>query len=262
MALFLIIGYLDREGDIMKKEIPKVIHYCWFGKNQKSKLVEKCIDSWKKFCPDFKIVEWNEDNYDISKNRYMKEAYDSKKWAFVSDYARLDILYNYGGVYLDTDVELIRRIDFDQIGEKGFFSLEGDKIATGLGFAVQKNDELLNELLQLYNDRSFFKEDNSLDVTTCVISNEPIFKKHFKIKNYNKKSEIENYTIFPNEFFCPFNYITGEMNITKNTIGIHWYGATWMNPKKRLIKKIKRMIKKIVGIENINKLKQRKNEEK
>ena len=102
-----------------EKMIPKIIHYCWFGKAKKSELEIKCIESWKKFCPNYKIIEWNEENYDVSKNTYMYQAYQKSRWGFVSDYTRLDVIYNYGGIYLDTDVELIKPID-DLLEDEGF----------------------------------------------------------------------------------------------------------------------------------------------
>ena len=103
--------------------IPKKIHYCWVGGNSKPPLVKKCIQSWKKYCPDYEIIEWNESNYDISKNIYMKQAYEAKKWAFVTDYMRLDIIYEHGGIYLDTDVELIKNID-DLLSNEAFAGIE------------------------------------------------------------------------------------------------------------------------------------------
>ena len=121
--------------------IPKKIHYCWFGKGPKSKLFEKCLASWKKYFPDFEIIEWNEENFDVSSNKYVKEAYENKKWAFVSDYARLKIIYEEGGIYFDTDVEVLKRIP-DEILETGYFAKESDNyIATGLGFAANKKSQ-------------------------------------------------------------------------------------------------------------------------
>ena len=122
--------------------IPKIIHYCWFGGNDKSELVERCISSWKKYCPDYKIIEWNENNYNVNKNKYTKYAYERQKWAFVSDYARIDIINTYGGFYLDTDVELMKSLD-DLINNEIYFGIEKNtnKISTGLGFGSVKEHE-------------------------------------------------------------------------------------------------------------------------
>lgn len=147
--------------------IPKVIHYCWFGGNPKSDLINKCIESWKKYCPDYEIIEWNENNFDINICEYTKQAYEAKKYAFVSDVARLYIIYNYGGIYLDTDIELIR--NFDELLEyNGWFNWETERfINTGLGFGSKKNNPLIKFLLDDYNNRSFYKLDGKMDLTAC-----------------------------------------------------------------------------------------------
>ena len=125
--------------------IPKVIHYCWFGKGEMPKLAKKCIRSWKKYCPDYEIICWNEDNFDLSQNRYMREAYEAGKWAFVSDFARLKIIYENGGIYLDTDVEIIKPID-DLTVNRGFMGFdEKGIVATGLGFGAEKGNEIIGE---------------------------------------------------------------------------------------------------------------------
>lgn len=123
--------------------IPKKIHYCWFGRNPLPELAVRCIESWKKYCPDYEIIEWNEDNYDINKISYVKEAYQARKWAFVTDYVRLDVVNQYGGIYLDTDVELLKSLD-PLLKYKSFFGMEEGKfIATGLGFGAEKGTKIL-----------------------------------------------------------------------------------------------------------------------
>ena len=122
-----------------KNEIPKIIHYCWFGKNEKSDLAKKCIDSWKKKCPDYQIIEWNEENFDITTNEYVYEAYMNKKWAFVSDFVRIFALYNNGGIYLDTDVEILKNMD-EFLCNTTFFGFETiDKVSTGIIGAQKGN---------------------------------------------------------------------------------------------------------------------------
>ena len=235
--------------------IPKIINYCWFGYGKKSKMVKRCISSWRKFAPDYKIVEWNENNFDIKINKYVKEAYENRKWAFVSDYARLWIIYNNGGIYFDTDVELIKPIDEEILNYKGFYCMENDKIATGLGFGAEKEDKIVKKLLDSYNNINI-KFDNE---TTCVRLNEPIFESEFKAINKEKINIQNNYIILPTEYFCPLNYITGEMEITKNTIGIHWYNASWYTKKEKAGKRIKQIKRKIIGNENFEKIKKIKN---
>ena len=148
--------------------IPKIIHYCWVGNAPKPKSVLYCIESWKKFCPDYEIREWNESNYDFTKNKYMKQAYEAKKWGFVPDYARLDIIYEYGGIYLDTDVEIIRSFDelldqeafmgFEETGEKTYY------VNCGQGFGAVPHHEIIKKARDLYEHISFYKEDGTLNM--------------------------------------------------------------------------------------------------
>ena len=155
------------QGEEKAMSIPKVIHYCWFGRGKMPNLAEKCIQSWRTYCPDYQIVCWNEENFDINQNQYAKEAYDAGKWAFVSDYARLKVLYDEGGIYLDTDVELIKPLDklIDEYGYMGFD--DKGKVATGLGFACEKGNELVEALLKDYDDIPFVLPDGTYDLAPC-----------------------------------------------------------------------------------------------
>ena len=147
--------------------IPRKIHYCWFGRGEKPRLAQKCIASWKKYCPDYKIIEWNEQNFDISKNRYVQQAYEAKKYAFVSDYARLAVVYEYGGIYLDTDVELVRPLD-ELLELPGFMGFQtNNEVATGLGFGARKGNPVVQALLRDYDALDFLKADGSADLTPC-----------------------------------------------------------------------------------------------
>ena len=214
-----------------KNKIPKIIHYCWFGNNPKSDLILKCIASWKKFCPDYEIIEWNESNFDININDYVREAYYMKKYAFVSDYARLWVIYNYGGIYLDTDVELISNID--QVLEyNAFFSSEDNIfINTGLGFGSVKENKIVKEIMDDYKGIHFIKDDNSIDKTTCPV------------RNTAKLMEIiDNICFFPRDYFCPLDYKTRKMNKTENTLAIHWFNGSWMTKTD----KIKYFVKKVL----------------
>ena len=215
--------------------IPKVIHYCWFGGKQKDKLSLKCIESWKKYCPDYEIIEWNESNYDITKNQYMYEAYQAKKWAFVSDYVRLDVIYNFGGIYLDTDVEIIKPID-NLLNNKMFCCPEKQgMIVLGLGFGAEVHNTVVQELRNEYNKRKFTKCKKN-DLTPA-----PVLQNDFFInKGYSISDNIQNIngiTIYPSEYMCPKDNNTGRIIITKNTYTIHHYNATWDNPLKRYINK-------------------------
>ena len=210
--------------------IPKVIHYCWFGKNPKPELMKRCISSWRKYCPDYEIIEWNEENFDISKNPYAKEAYDAKKWAFVTDYARLWIIYSYGGVYLDTDVELIKPLD-DLLEKEAFFGFEDEKnINTGLGFGAEKGNKFVECMLKDYDKIHFLKPDGTLDLLPCPIRNTNVVTHYLPEKfDESKIIELQNDTIYPPEYFCPLSADGKTMKKTRNTRSIHWYSATWLS---------------------------------
>ena len=240
---------------VNNNRIPKTINYCWFGKGKKSKLIEKCIKSWKKNCPDYKIIEWNEDNFDINCNKYVKEAYDNKKWAFVSDYVRLYAVYNQGGFYLDTDVELLKSLD-DLREYESIFAFENDeKINTGIGFGAVQGSRIVKEILDSYDNISFKKSDGTLDLTPCTHRNTKTLNELFGNVVKYKNKVVDNVIFLDKEFFCPFNAITGVMKKTENTYGIHWYNASWRSKKINFREKILRPIKRIVGVERFNNLK-------
>lgn len=213
--------------------IPKIIHYCWFGGNEKPELALKCIESWKKYCPDYTVIEWNEDNYNINSCQYIREAYEKGKWAFVSDYARFDILYEHGGVYFDTDVELIRPIN--DILEKGqFMGMEDDRgsIASGLGLALDKGNKIAKEIIDSYRSRQFIQSNGFYDQTNVVSFVTDIFKEKGYIPE-NRIQNIEGITIYTKDYFCPLDYDTGELNITSNTRSIHHYISSWKNEREK-----------------------------
>lgn len=240
----------------MNESIPKVIHYCWFGKGKKSKLINKCIASWKKMCPDYEIIEWNEDNIDVSISTYTREAYDDGKWAFVTDYVRLFVVYNNGGIYLDTDVELTRSLD-DLLKYDSFFALEKDEyIATGLGFGAKKGNKYVKQMLNDYKGVHFKKDDGSYDLTPCPVRNtKSIINLFNKMLNKNEKFVYYNNAILSSDYFCPYDPSTGKMNKTKNTHGIHWYNASWRSKRINIQRNLLRPLKRLIGDKNFKKIK-------
>ena len=211
--------------------IPKTIHYCWFGRNPLPDEYKSYIESWKKYCPDYEIIEWNEDNFDISQNNYCREAYEAKKWAFVSDYARFDVLVKYGGFYLDTDVELLKPLD-EFLELEAFSGFESETaIAAGL-IACRKNFPLFKELLETYNRRNFIKPDGAYDISTIVALITNTVKEYGFIPN-GKTQCIHELTLFPSDWFYPKNYFTEQTVITENTHAIHHYSASWFSPQQR-----------------------------
>lgn len=258
--------------------IPKKIHYCWFGGNPKSKLIKKCLKSWKKYCPDYQIIEWNEKNFDIqSCPLYVRQAYDAKKWAFVTDYARLKIIHENGGVYFDTDVELIKKID-DLLKHNAYFGIEKHKqdkfyIATGLGFGAIKKAPILKELMDSYNNIPFFLENGEMNTTSCLMHNNKCFAK-YGFNGKNEKQIIRDQTlVLSSEYLCPMDWKGGASTITENTYSIHHYEASWYSPdEKEKLKQVRkqrakkerkyyiktlpnRIVKKILGTENYEKIK-------
>lgn len=230
-------------------EIPKVIHYFWFGGNELPIELKKYIQSWSKYCPNFKIIEWDETNFNVNACKYSKEAYESKKWAFVSDYARLKILEENGGIYFDTDVELIKSIT--PILKKGaFINLEsgaGNEIGPGMSvIAVPPHHPLIQKLVKLYEKRAFIKENGKYDKLPIgtFVKNE-ILKDGFVEEN--RTQIVDNITFYAIDFFSPINYGTGKKNITVNTYGIHHYKGTWLTKKEKRNEKISQFITRNFG---------------
>ena len=231
--------------------IPKVIHYCWFGGKTLPLDVVKCIDSWKVQCPDYKIIRWDENNFDINCVEYVKEAYEEKKWAFVSDYARLKIIYENGGIYLDTDVELLKNLDL-LLNNKFFFAIEKDtnelhnveyiNVATGLGFGGEKHNTVILSLLEEYNN-VHFKTCEGIDLTPCPVRNTKALEK-FGYKNENFLQQFAGGTVYPADYFCPQECNSIVSNYSSNTLAIHHYSAPWTSKKEIRITKIKNLIRR------------------
>lgn len=217
---------------MMKKQyIPKKIHYFWFGGNELPESVKRCIESWEKYCPDYEIVRWDEANYDYKKNQYMSEAYEAKKWSFVSDYARLDIIYQYGGIYLDTDVELIKSLD-DLLIYPCFMGFERSYVALGLGFGAQPQLREIKEMMGKYENLYFINKDGSLNLKPIThYTNEYLSTKGLVADG--SRQTLGNIEIFPPEYFCPKDYYSRTCNITEKTYSIHHYDSSWWGDEER-----------------------------
>ncbi len=227
--------------------IPKVIHYCWFGGNPLPEMAIKCIESWKKYLPDYEIKQWDESNFDVNMIPYTAEAYKTKKYAFVSDFARFWILYHYGGLYFDTDVQLIKGI-YDIVERGPFMGCERDvvekiAIAPGLGLASPPKLGLYCELLTLYNDLHFINQNGSYNQKTIVSYTTEVLCKH-GLKNVPGIQECAGVWIYPKEYFCPLNYVTNKLKITNNTRSIHLYSASWITNSQLMYKKVERIVGK------------------
>lgn len=211
-----------------KPLIPKKIHYCWFGGKPIPDQNKRWMESWKKYCPDYEIIEWNESNYDISKNLYMRQAYENKKWGFVPDYARLDIIYHYGGIYLDTDVEIIDSFD-DLLYQKGFAGFEKESyVALGLGFGAIKGLPIIKELMEQYDQYKFINDDGSLNIVASPELQTTYLLKKGLIAN-GEYQILQDLTIFPGKMFGGKDLYTRRINLAGYTKSIHHYDASWID---------------------------------
>lgn len=231
--------------------IPKIIHYCWFGGKELPVLAEKCLNSWRKYLPDYEIIRWDETNFDINIIPYTQQAYAAGKYAFVSDYARFWILYKYGGLYFDTDVEVIRPLN-DIIAAGPFMGCENSYeperlpsslgVAPGLGLGVTPNHSLYKEILTLYSKLQFKNNDGSLNLKTVVEYTTELLCKRGLI-NTAQIQIVEGINIYPKEYFCPIDYNTNKKEISLNTRTIHHYAGSWQGSKEKIFN----FIKKIIG---------------
>lgn len=227
--------------------IPKIIHYCWFGRNPLPESAKKCIDSWRKFLPDYEIKEWNEDNFDINISAYTKEAYRLKKYAFVSDYARIWILYHHGGIYFDTDVEVISP-NINSIISKGpFLGREkgedgtDSNIAFGLGMSATPKMDFLGLLLETYNRRHFACWSGKNPETIVTFVSKIIIHDSCNIEHLDSGiDKYKGFFVHPSEVLCPMSYYTGDVDITLNTASIHHYTSLWVSKEDGFIDKVKR----------------------
>lgn len=231
-------------------QIPKVLHYCWFGGSPLGEKELSCIESWKKYLPEYKIVQWNEENFDVRGCPYASEAYDAGQWAFVSDYARFAILYQCGGLYFDTDVELIRPID-DIVDAGPFMGMESDYSATnegkrltvnpGLGLGALPHMKLYKRILESYDSSHFLMSDGHANQTTVVERITTILYS-LGLEQRSGVQFVDGVTIYPSEYFCPMDYDTGVTNLTKQTRSIHHFDGSWFSEGQQLERRLNRFL--------------------
>lgn len=222
--------------------IPKVIHYCWFGGGKLPEKEQRCMESWKKFAPDYQIVRWDETNYDVHKNKYMGDAYDQKKWGFVPDYARFDIIYQNGGIYLDTDVELVKPLD-ELLCNEAYMGFEGGEwVNGGIGFGAIAGNALIKGLRDMYDNIVFINDDGEINTTPSPHFITDYLSQHGLVRDNSMQLLDGSLRIYPTEYFAAKDYYTDVVNITDRTISIHHYSATWNTPKDKFVKKLRRVI--------------------
>lgn len=210
--------------------IPKIIHYCWFGRNPKPEGVQKCIASWKKYLPDYEIKEWNEENFDIHINKYCEQAYNHRKWAFVSDVARVMALYHEGGIYFDTDVEVVQSFN-SLLHHKAFLGFEGTQWIATSTMGTEPGNPIIKQFIDNYNTRNFENEEGHLDLKSNVrVLTKMLIDEQGLILN-GKEQQLKDFHIFTTDYFTPFDYINGKLNKTDNSYSIHWFDQSWIGQK-------------------------------
>ncbi len=238
MALYVPEMFREDKNDLQLRAgvqaIPKVIHYCWFGGAPIPDRFQDNIDSWRKYCPDYEIIQWNESNYDISKNKYMMQAYESRKWGFVPDYARLDIVLRYGGIYLDTDVWMVR--SFDPLLQFGMFCGFESRthINFGQGFGAVKGHPFMAELRKEYENLEFVSPDGKMNMEHSPAYQTQTLKR-LGIAINGKLQQKGDFVVFPPEYFSPLNEFGYGLQ-TGNTFSVHQYDGSWYNEEQRRIK--------------------------
>lgn len=221
--------------------IPKRIHYCWFGKSELPKQAIQCIESWKTFCPGYEIMEWNETNFDVDSNLYVKQAYEKKKYAFVTDYVRLWVLYQYGGIYMDTDVEVVKNLDCF-LKHPAFSGFESNQaVPTGI-MGADKQNRWIKLLLDEYRSLQFIREDGSLDLKTNVERISKITAEHYPLVLNGGYQDLGDVVFYPPDYLCAKDYMTGQVHRTEHTHAIHHFSGSWHTPMEKRYGTIRRKL--------------------
>lgn len=233
--------------------IPKIIHYVWVGEKAKPELFYRCLESWKKYCPDYKIIEWNETNFDINQSLFASQAYQAKKYGFVPDYIRAKVLYDYGGIYMDTDVELTKPLD-DLLDNDFLISFENEAYLETAFLGSVKGHPFLNKMCKFYETHPFICGDK-MDLTPSTPVWTLFLKKYYGLELKNKNQILYSLdgnhdysvSVYNNEYFCPINFTTKEINVTQNTYAIHYFDASWFTKELKRKEKFLKAVYKIFG---------------
>ena len=225
--------------------IPKIIHYCWFGRGEKPELAKKCIASWKRFCPDFEIREWNEDNCDYLAMPFMAETYAAKKYAFVSDVMRLVVLEQYGGVYFDADVEVVRDIS-PLLNDEGFIGFENNRfVNSGQVMAAVPHQPIVQAMIDEYKKLHYMQPDSSVMPVGCPRLNSDVLERFGLIRN-GQEQIVAGIHVYPDDYFNPMDSTTGKLTKTENTYSIHWYSMSWLPKRTQMKAKLGRIVRRIM----------------
>ncbi len=229
--------------------IPKIIHYCWFGGNPLPLVAKRSIATWKKFCPDYDIKRWDESNFDINCHPFVKAAYEAKAWAFVSDYARLKIIYDNGGIYLDTDIKMLKSFD-SLLENQCFLGVQQHDIciATGLGFGAEQHSEAVHSMMEQY-DGVIYSEENKRELTCPIFNTAALANSGYKYTG--EIVSLSNATVYPPEYFDPISAGNYENLLSEKSFSIHQGSMSWMSKKDRL----RRELIGLIGVEKIERIK-------
>lgn len=213
--------------------IPKVIHYCWFGGAPKPKSMLRCIRSWEKYCPDFEIREWTEKDFDVTQNEYARQAYEEKAWGFVTDYVRLWILYHHGGIYMDTDVQVIRDLT-PLLEHKVYVGFERDEFVNlGHGFGAEKGHPFIKAHMEMYDTLRFRNEDGTLNKLPIPHYTTRCLREYGLQTDCGTVQQLQDIVVYPKEYFSPKSFLTGELTVTPNTYSIHQFDASWFDDRQQ-----------------------------
>lgn len=235
--------------------IPRKIHYCWFGRKELPELAKKCIASWEKFCPDWEIIQWNEDNFPISDYPYAQYCLENKKWAFLSDIVRLVVVNEQGGVYLDTDVEMLRPLDaLCQYDAYYGFEL-ATQINTGHGFGAVAGHKTVRAMLDVY--LAFRPDENgNYPLIACPrLNTDPLVAMGLALDG--QRQTVAGAEIFPIEYFNPYEYTTGRMRKTENSYSVHWFNQSWVSPMARFRAKLTKPFHRVFGVDCFRRFKKK-----
>jgi len=235
------------------ERIPRIIHYCWFGRGEKPGKIVKCMKSWGKYASDYVWMEWNEDSFDIMSNRYVREAYEARKYAFVSDYVRLHALYTHGGIYLDTDVEIVKPLD-PLLKHEAFSGFEDEVYLQSGTMGAENGHPWIKELLEDYDNRSFVQADGSYDFTTNTAVITEICSRHGLQLNGQYQRLSNGVDFYPRQYFSPYDYINGGNYRTMDSYTIHHFAQSWLPIHVRARGVVKRVVSRVVGPKMIAKM--------
>lgn len=220
--------------------IPKIIHFSWISDDPYPPLIQKCIASWKKYAPDYEIIRWDKDRFDLSSLAFTQQAYERKKWAFISDFQRLYALYHHGGIYLDSDVELVKPLD-PLLENPAFLGFQNPDLLEMWVLGFEKGHPWVKRMLDYYNDRPFITADGSMDEKPNTFIVTEISLEEYGLTLGDEEQYIAgDVRVYPQRFFAPAILLPGKMSVTKDTYAIHHFTGAWKSPEWQAIEKTKK----------------------